>query len=213
MNGSTITVTGSLTHEAPVATITPASYSEEVRVLDGDFVDSESGKFNVTKEEDKQWFIHRGYLTDKYVINANNENVDIKDPSKPYVITGSQIGKGQVNITLENDDKGVDYDITLSSFTCDAPMWGSALILDNKLTKSNSVANFKITLEVQPNCMDITTVVLNLQVWVVARKAMSFLTQIKAKKLLLNLLTNMVEQFCRWNVSQECLVLQMGVLL
>ena len=146
--GKTITVTGSLTHEAPVATITPASYSEEVKVLDGDFADSQGGKFNVTKDGDKQWFIHRGYLTDKYVYDADNiiGSITITDASKPYIICGSEKYTGQIDILA--DGSNVPYDITLSNINIqhyESWDWSSALILYNKI--DDNEADFKITLD------------------------------------------------------------------
>ncbi len=146
--GNTITVTGRLTHEAPVATITPASYSEEVKVLDGDFADSQGGKFNVTKEGDKQWFIHRGYLTDKYVYDADiiNDGIVIRDASIPYIICGSGKYTGQIDVHANENNK--EYDITLSNINIqhyESWDWSSALILFNEV--KNNKAEFKITLE------------------------------------------------------------------
>ena len=146
--GKTITVTGRLTHADPVATITPASYSETVQVLDGEFADSESLKFNVTKEGDKKWCILHGYLTDKYVYDADIINGDIKiyDASIPYIICGSEEYTGQIDIFA--DASNVPYDITLSNINIqhyESWDWSSALILYNKI--DDNEADFKITLD------------------------------------------------------------------
>ena len=145
-SGTYITVTGTL-NNSNVATITPPSYSEEVQVLDGDYADSQGGKFNVTKEGDKQWCINHGYLCDKFVYNTDNydgDKIEIYDPSIPYVIGGSEIYYGQIDIFA--DGSNVPYDITLSYINIQHDEdWSSALILYNKI--DNNEADFKITLE------------------------------------------------------------------
>ncbi|MBO7143766.1 MAG: InlB B-repeat-containing protein [Salinivirgaceae bacterium] len=78
-----------------------------------------------------------------YYYNVNDNRVEIKDPSMSYVIRGSQLWSGQVDIIAESDVATHDYDITLDNFTCDAYEWCSALQLNNY---TEGTANFKITL-------------------------------------------------------------------
>ena len=148
--GTYIKVTGTL-NTSNVATITPPSYSEEVQVLDGDFADSQSGKFKVTDEitsdGTKSWVVHGGHLCDKLVYYTNNytSNITITDPSVPCIISGSEDSfNKEIYIKYEDANDVPNYNITLHNVNLVAASSKSALMLINNT--SNTVT-FNITLE------------------------------------------------------------------
>ncbi len=92
-----ITITGELTTEGTVATITPSSYGTTVKVLDGEssFVSSASGKFAVTPNEDVRYVVNiegklvqSGALGGKFSINDKGDYVYFSPGNLQYKASG-----------------------------------------------------------------------------------------------------------------------------
>ena len=131
-----ITISGTLSATTPVATITPASYTEGKQVL----AEITSGllalyydKFAVTPESSQDWGIDsEGKLQKQTAYTGTTSQIEITDSSQEYVINGNGVNNGQIDI---RQNAGVTSDstyyITLNNVKRTAGQWESAFMLYN----------------------------------------------------------------------------------